>query len=951
MNTRKSNVVAAVPAATTVILLLVFALAGPATGQKQPAEPLYRADTVLVKPARGVGLERLAGLHGALGARVERTFAGIGDLQIVKLPRGLPVDRAIEHYRGSALVEYAEPDYEVNICASPNDPRFLDGSLYGMTAISAPAAWDFRTGADPVIVAVIDTGVRYNHEDLAANMWVNPCVSCPVNGVVYTNDIYGINAINNTGDPWDDHYHGTHVSGTIGAVGNNGSGVAGVCWRVRIMALKFLGSSGSGFNSDAIKCIDYAIAKGAQVMNNSWGGGGYSQALRDAIARARDAGIIFVAAAGNNNTDNDATPFYPASYDLDNIVAVAATDRNDLRASFSNFGDRTVELAAPGVNILSTYTNATDNAYGSLSGTSMAAPHVSGALALLRAQFPVMHYSDLIYRVLGNTDPLSSMAGRCFTEGRLNLYNALLFEPRPIAHFLISPKGGAPPLTVNFTDDSWGSITVRTLDFGDGSLPSIETTTTHTYNDVGDYYARLDVSGPTGNSTRTKRITVGYNYAESPDAFEWINTAELTAFALGDDAVTPAQSLPFTFSFYGQPQTTVYIGSNGLLLFGSNAGGTSFVNADMPNETAPNNIVCPYWDDLNPAVGGQIRFGVLGEAPNRVAVASWEGVPHFASATTTFSFQSLLYEGSNEIKLQYLEVQPQNTSLGGGRSATIGVENSTGVLASKHGYNTYSISNNFTAIRFVYNATTPPPPAPAPLPCSIACPANMVVPNAPGQCGAVVNFPAPTVTGDCGTGACVPASGSFFPVGVTPVTCTSSAGPTCSFSVTVRDTHAPTITCPAPVTVSTDSGNCYATGVRLGTPTVADNCSVGSVANNAPSQFPKGTTTVTWTATDASGNAATCSQTVTVVDNQNPAISCPKNVNVTTKECSAQVTYSAPKVEDNCPDATWICSPASGSSFPVGATSVMCSAADAAGNLASCSFTVTVKKTGNKACK
>ena len=407
----------------------------------------YRPDQILVKPVKGVAISQMASRHAALGAQVKHTFAAIGNLQIVKLPAGVSVEQAINHYQRSGLVEYAEPDYEEHALLTPNDPRYTDGTLWAMNNtgqnggkpdadIDAPEAWTTRTSANPIIVAVIDTGVRYTHEDLAANMWVNPGEiagnGLDDDGDGYVDDVYGINAITHTGDPWDDHFHGTHVSGTIGGVGNNGKGVVGVAWNVRIMACKFLNSGGSGYISDAVTCIDYARSKGAKIMSNSWGGGGFSSALRDAIIAARDADIIFVAAAGNNSSNNDTVPTYPAAYDVDNIVAVAATDRNDLLASFSNYGAASVELGAPGVTIYSCL-NGSDSSYGYLDGTSMATPHVSGALAMLRAQFPDLTYSAAIAELLATVDPIPSLTGKTISGGRLNLQK-LLTHRNPLGY-------------------------------------------------------------------------------------------------------------------------------------------------------------------------------------------------------------------------------------------------------------------------------------------------------------------------------------------------------------------------------------------------------------------------------------------------------------------------------------------------------------------------------------
>src|SRR5213082_2692118 len=260
-------------------------------------------------------------------------------------------------------------------------------------------------------------------------MWVNSG-EIPGNGVDddgdgYVDDVHGINAINNAGDPNDDHGHGTHVSGTIGAVGNNTVGIVGVCWKVQIMACKFLDSTGSGFISDAIKCMDYARSKGAKVINASWGSTSFnSQALHDAIDSLRQAGIIFVAAAGNSSQDNGVDPIYPASYDLDNIISVAATTRNDDLAVFSNYGASTVDLGAPGDPIFSCW-NGSDSDYQYFQGTSMAAPHVTGACALLMAHYPNDNYQQIINRILSNVDPLPALAGKCVSGGRLNLLRAL----------------------------------------------------------------------------------------------------------------------------------------------------------------------------------------------------------------------------------------------------------------------------------------------------------------------------------------------------------------------------------------------------------------------------------------------------------------------------------------------------------------------------------------------
>jgi subtilisin family serine protease len=272
---------------------------------------------------------------------------------------------------------------------APNDPLY--STLYASQVMSLESAWERTTGSSDLIAVVIDTGVDYNHPDLAPNMWRNPG-EIPDNGVDddgngYIDDVYGINAITNSGNPLDDHGHGSHVAGTIGAAGNNGVGVVGVAWDVKIVGAKFLSSSGSGSLSNAIKSINYATAlrqAGYRVMltNNSWGGGGYSSTLAATIENASTAGLLFVAAAGNSNSDNDVFPAYPASYPSDSIISVASSTSTNARSSFSNYGATSVDIAAPGSSIASTFPG---ERYVYMSGTSMASPQVAGVAMLVQA--------------------------------------------------------------------------------------------------------------------------------------------------------------------------------------------------------------------------------------------------------------------------------------------------------------------------------------------------------------------------------------------------------------------------------------------------------------------------------------------------------------------------------------------------------------------------------------
>jgi subtilisin family serine protease len=287
----------------------------------------------------------------------------------------------------------------------------------------------------------VDTGVRYTHEDLAANMWVSPA-----------DGGHGWNALTGTNNPYDgtspfSRSHGTLVAGIIGAVGNNGKGVTGVAWRIQMMICQgFSNSTGAGSISDAVTCLDYARTNGAKVINASWGFNPDSLSLSNAVYSLRQAGVIVVAASGNSGLDIDVTPSYPASYDFDNVISVAYTTRNDTLATASNYGATNVDLAAPGEQIYSTYA-ATDAFYNSDSGSSFAAPFVTGAAALVLARYPADSHPQIIARILNATDPLPSLSGKCVTGGRLNLRKAL----SPPIHLSVVPRPGGEPFHLRVT--------------------------------------------------------------------------------------------------------------------------------------------------------------------------------------------------------------------------------------------------------------------------------------------------------------------------------------------------------------------------------------------------------------------------------------------------------------------------------------------------------------------
>ncbi len=395
------------------------------------------------------------------GVLYESSLTG---LQVVQLAPQSDLAAKLAQYRARPEVAYAEPNYIVHALRTPNDASY--SQLWGMNNtgqtggvsdvdIDAPEAWSITTGSNQVVVAVIDTGVDYNHPDLAANMWTNtreiPGNNIDDDGNGLIDDVRGYDFVNSDGDPMDDQGHGTHCAGTIGAVGNNGAGVAGVNWNVKIMALKFLAANGSGTTADAVKCIDYAVKMGAKISNNSWGGGGYSQALYDSIAAARDAKHLFIAAAGNDGQNTDTSPNYPSCYDLDNIISVAAVDDKGMLAGFSNFGTKTVDVAAPGVSILSTWLG---GAYNTIDGTSMAAPHVTGIAALAAAAHPSWTWSDLKDAILSSGKPLADLRNKIGNPVIASALGAVTATGRGLVFYARFDDGGAS--VEDFTiDQDW----------------------------------------------------------------------------------------------------------------------------------------------------------------------------------------------------------------------------------------------------------------------------------------------------------------------------------------------------------------------------------------------------------------------------------------------------------------------------------------------------------------
>jgi serine protease len=455
-------------------ILAVLGLSLPALAQQDlPAQAHARAraaleanpnlvhspSALLVKFKGAAAAAQRAAARAAAGSAVVREYQIVPGLELVET--SLPVEHARAAFLASAAVEYAEPDRVVRTTATPNDPYFSSqwGAQNAGQSVNgdpgtagadgrAAGAWSVSTGNPSFIIAMIDTGVDHSHPDLAPNIWTNPgevVNGWDDDGNGYIDDVRGWDFYEHDGDPGDADGHGTHTAGIAGAVGNNGIGVSGVMWSCRIMPLRFIGPNG-GYLSDAVLALQYAVSKGAKVSSNSWGVAGSSmQSMYDAIAAARSSGHIFVAAAGNGGADyvgdnNDTTPFYPASYGLDNIISVTASDNDDGRPGLANFGPTSVDLAAPGVNIISTYPGGN---YGYNTGTSMSAPFVAGVVGLVYASNPGWTYQQVRQRVLSTARPVPSMAGVTVTGGVVNAEAAMAAQtttpPPPSAAGPVAP--------------------------------------------------------------------------------------------------------------------------------------------------------------------------------------------------------------------------------------------------------------------------------------------------------------------------------------------------------------------------------------------------------------------------------------------------------------------------------------------------------------------------------
>ena len=882
----------------------------------------YVEDELLVRFRRGVNKKEVKNVHAKFRARSVRDYKGVPGLQRIRLPKGKGIKQALKEYQSNPNILYAEPNYIYHGDAAPNDPEFSNlwglrntGQSGGVTDadINALEAWESGvTGNANFVIAVIDSGIDYSHEDLAPNMWSNPGETAG-NGIDddgngYIDDIHGIDAVNNDSDPMDDHGHGTHVAGTIAAKGNNAIGVVGVNWNASLLSCKYLNSDNNGTTSNALECLSYLLALKTRAQNpvniilsnNSWGGNGYSQALRDLIAAHRDAGILFVSSAGNNSSDNDTVPYYPASYQLSNMIVVAATDHNDSLGNFSNTGRRSVHVAAPGVNVFSSlpggdnyvpqpgdifyddveggnigwspespwaistdkayspnnawtdspggnysrnthvslispvidlsqttgtplamgfwawpdleqdydnvYVEATNNGFATstpllgapingrirqwqrynfsipdnsilrhsnfqfrfrfvadsrthydgiyvddigigdltgvpsnrydyYSGTSMAVPHVSGLIGLLKAQDTTRNWAELKNLVLagGEIKPATqntTITGRRIRawdndgDGSLSCNSSVVLERVwPLTDYTFAAVGEAVGMSILHINCERGNGILSAMTSGPTGAGEVFFTDDGAGFDeqAGDgiYSAQwvpteaglYTINYPDGSAV-TIDVLANYQAAlELPFEYRDI-TAVGTNLNLGDDAVVVITSpFPIHYGEHSNGFSQLTVSSNGIVSF-HDLSNSHFSNQQLPSVVS-RSIVAPLWTDLNPTVGGGVYWATQGLAPNRELIVEWRDVPHYP-AIGDARFQVVFLENSSDVLFNYTDVLFGDTSHDYGASATVGMQVGEDA-AQQYSYNSATLRDGLTLQWkvVVFNNTPPTITAPA----------------------------------------------------------------------------------------------------------------------------------------------------------------------------------------------------------------------------------------------
>lgn len=666
--------------------------------------PPYSVGQVIVKFKKTFGLTKsdVRSKVLDLSHRIIHQYSEATGFLVVEANTKESVKALMVEYMARDDVAFVEPNYLVKAVDIPDDPSF--GDQWGLhnvgqnagnsdVDINFPESFKAENGAINYI-GVIDSGVDYNHQDLKDNMWTNPD-EIPGNGIDddgngYVDDVHGINTVINNGDPMDDNGHGTHVAGIISAKVNNTMGVAGISKNTKIIACKFLNSEGSGYLSDALKCMEYfhllASEKGIPIVatNNSWGGTGDSEAFSEMLTQHKADNILFIAAAGNDGKDNDLFEFFPANNTSQNVIAVGAMNRSDQLASYSNYGRRNVHVVAPGSDILSTYP---DDRYVAMSGTSMATPFVSGLVGLLKSQQPALDWSGIKNLVLTGGIAVNAYQDKTLSGRRIRLSDSdgkgaltcqnqvLISRIFPLGTNLVVSQNEKVDLQVLHLDcaNPAGSLNVTVE-------PTGETLVLTQQQDNGVYIGSYT---PSGNETSyvlnfgnddPLTLTISNNYLPVevvPQNYRVISGQHLTE--LTDDETTVV-NLPFKFRFAntnpGYDQ--LYVSANGIISLTNQS--QSWQNKDIPGaDLGP--VIAPFWDDLRPANGEGIFVAIVGTSPDQEAVIEWRNIPVYGSSCPgDATFQVVIFENRADVLINYKDVTFDQPACSLGNSATVGLQ-------------------------------------------------------------------------------------------------------------------------------------------------------------------------------------------------------------------------------------------------------------------------------------
>lgn len=749
-----------------LVASIVVALAGLTAGAGSPAGAApgtteavtvagaHAPDVVLVRFSPDATPAQRDAVRRALGSPAHRSVSPHErDLETIRLPQGTPVGTALARVSGMRGVISAEPDTLFSAQATSNDPRYTSGAQWGMEGMTAAPknsygsraadAWAAGyTGTNDVYVGVLDTGLDFRHPDLAGNLWVNPFDApdgIDNDGNGYVDDTRGWNFVDDNNAIYDPgtEEHATHVAGIIGARGGNARGVAGVNWNVTMIPAKFLGVGG-GTASSAVAAIDYYIdlkvrhGLNIAAINASWGGYGYSQALADAIDRAGDAGILFVAAAGNYAANLDTEKLYPAAMrcnkanarPFDCIVSVASIDANGALSDFSNYGRTTVDLGAPGGEILSTLPN---KAYGERSGTSMAAPHVTGAIAACAAVNPWMSAGQMRDALTASVLATTSLSAKTATGGRLSVRGVVRQCANAVPAAAVS--GAAPVATATATGSTTATVAwtsalasvtsfeVQRADAPGGVcgtyrrlalVPRDTTTFADDTLDPGSKYCyrvrggNAKAGGTTSAWSAPTQATTdpeSANYTCATTTYSWFDAVAKGRRLPTDYGASVRTALPFAFRYYGRNVSSLVVSRYGTLTLDA-AGSDVYANTDIPSSAAPKGMIAPHWDILlheTASAGSGIYTRAFGTAPNRTFVVEWRNVFQYG-ATGPITFEVLISEATGAITFQYQDLSTGVGEIDNGGSATIGLTSPSGDQGTKVGFNQKVVSAN-TAVR------------------------------------------------------------------------------------------------------------------------------------------------------------------------------------------------------------------------------------------------------------